>query len=51
MRFRNTRRLAAQRELIQKLATADRDIGERIDLEKLELLLDGLDETGLPARP
>jgi hypothetical protein len=49
MRDRNTRRLAAHRELIQEFAVADRDIGGRIDLEGFKLLLEGLHEAGLPA--
>ena len=46
MRDRNTRRVAAHRELIQEFAAADRDVGGRIDPE-----IEGLDEAGLPARP
>lgn len=49
MRDRNTRRLAAHRELIQEFAATHRDIGGRIDLEEFKLLLEGLHEAALPA--
>jgi calmodulin len=43
MAGRNTRRPAAQRELIQEFAAADRDNDGRIDFGEFRLLLEGLD--------
>ena len=40
---RNTRHLAAHRELIQQFAVADRDNDGRIDFEEFRLLLEGLE--------
>lgn len=43
MSDRNTRHPAAQRELIQEFAAADRDNDGRIDFGEFRLLLEGLD--------